>query len=491
MWGRIEISSTNGQKSATFLNSLYVTDKTNSKSYETKPITNVSKNVVSTGDVQGGVFNGSVVAVFANKELGSSSDFLCSTAQTLTKSISFTTSGNGTMTYYVDGLAGGDREWRVTVNGQYVDYVKSSNGILTFDAPAGEVVLKKDSDNLANKRASFIAQVGAKLTNDRGEYTAESYEAYSNAYDKLIYDIEAATTLTALNELGLANRITDMNSKLVSALIELKAAAKELLGSKKVFDAKLYTQDSYQEYSDMYDSIVASIDSATTIDELNEINVTLLRESAELLLKEPLADPDTPIEPPIDPPVDNPTDPPVDDPTDPPAEDTPPTETPTDPPADTPTDTPEDSNDNSGGEASKDIIPDYTDKDSIENVYSIDIVWTDISFAYVSSEMAKWNPTTHSYDTLVNNSGWSDSSGSITIRNHSGAKVSVSVSFEKASAPNGTATLYITGGEFTLDSALGTQYDKAPASVVDITASGAPTEKRVIGTIKIKINGSN
>ena len=495
MWGRIEISSTNGQKSATFLNSLYVTDKTNSKSYETKPITNVSKNVVSTGDVQGGVFNGSVVAVFANKELGSSSDFLCSTAQTLTKSISFTTSGNGTMTYYVDGLAGGDREWRVTVNGQYVDYVKSSNGILTFEAPAGEVVLKKDSDNLANKRASFIAQVGAKLTNDRGEYTAESYEAYSNAYDKLIYDIEAATTLTALNELGLANRITDMNSKLVSALPELKATAKKFLGIKKAFDAKLYTQDSYQEYSDAYDSIVASIDSATTIDELNAINVTLLRESAELLLKEPLADPDTPIEPPIDPPVDNPTDPPVDDPTDPPVddptdppvEDTPPTETPTDPPADTP----EDSNDNSGGEASKDIIPDYTDKDYIENIYSIDIVWTDISFAYVSSEMAKWNPTTHSYDTLVNNSGWSDSSGSITIRNHSSAKVSVSVVFEKASVPNGTAALNISGGEFTLDSALGTTYDKAPSGVVDITARGVPTEKRVIGTIKIKINSIN
>jgi hypothetical protein len=137
-WGRVEISQT-GAKSHKFLNSIYVTDKGNTTYYETKPITNVSKNKLSAGDVEGGVFNKSIVAVFAKKNIVSSSSYL-------SNDISFTAEGNSNMSYYVDGMAAGT--WQITVKnsaGKTVSTQKAtaSNGLLTFNAPGGTVTLTK------------------------------------------------------------------------------------------------------------------------------------------------------------------------------------------------------------------------------------------------------------------------------------------------------------------------------------------------------------
>ena len=137
-WGRVEITQT-GAKSHKFLNSIYVTDKGNTTYYETKPITNVSKNKLSAGDVEGAVFNDSIVAVFAKKNLVNSSSFL-------SNNISFTAEGNSDMRYFVDGMAAGT--WQITVKnsaGKTISTQKAtaSNGLLTFNAPAGNVTLTK------------------------------------------------------------------------------------------------------------------------------------------------------------------------------------------------------------------------------------------------------------------------------------------------------------------------------------------------------------
>ena len=52
-WGRVELSLT-GAPSHKMLNAIYVTDSDNATYYETKPITNVSKNILTAGDVEGG-----------------------------------------------------------------------------------------------------------------------------------------------------------------------------------------------------------------------------------------------------------------------------------------------------------------------------------------------------------------------------------------------------------------------------------------------------
>ena len=134
-WGRVEISNTNSAKSTKLFNAMYVTDAGNTTYYETKPITNVSTNSLSGGDVEGGVFNKSVAAVFVKRNLTKSNR--------LTDTVSFTTEGNSSMSYYVDGLAAGT--WKVTVGGKTIgSYTVSANsGLLTFSAPAGNVTITK------------------------------------------------------------------------------------------------------------------------------------------------------------------------------------------------------------------------------------------------------------------------------------------------------------------------------------------------------------
>ena len=134
-WGRVEITSS-GDKTTRFLNAMYVTDKSNTTSYSTSAISAVSKNSLSGGDVEGCVFNKSVAAIFAKKNLSNSSS-------RLTGTVSFTTSGNSSMQYYVDGLASGT--WQVKVGSTTVGSftVASGSGLLTFTAPAGNVVLTK------------------------------------------------------------------------------------------------------------------------------------------------------------------------------------------------------------------------------------------------------------------------------------------------------------------------------------------------------------
>ena len=134
VWGRVEISPSAEAKSDKFLNAIYVTDKGNTTYYETKPITNVSTNSLSTGDVEGGVFNKSIAAVFVKRNLISKSSFL-------SKDVSFTTTGNSSMSYYVDGLETGD--WQITVGSNVIGTATASNGLLTFTAPAGKVTLTK------------------------------------------------------------------------------------------------------------------------------------------------------------------------------------------------------------------------------------------------------------------------------------------------------------------------------------------------------------
>ncbi len=63
-------------------------------------------------------------------------------SETLTGSLSFTTEEEGALHYYVMGVSGG--EWTVEANGRTVTKasVKDNEGILTFTAPAGNIILK-------------------------------------------------------------------------------------------------------------------------------------------------------------------------------------------------------------------------------------------------------------------------------------------------------------------------------------------------------------
>ena len=121
-WGRIEIVHTSNKTSATFMNVIYVTDKGNKNAATVESITNAE-------GLEGGVFQGQIVGLFATSRTGANTALSC------------TTKGNGNMSYYVSGVAAGN--WTVSVNGQSVGTFAATaeGGLLTFTAPAGNVTI--------------------------------------------------------------------------------------------------------------------------------------------------------------------------------------------------------------------------------------------------------------------------------------------------------------------------------------------------------------
>ncbi|MBR2351108.1 MAG: heparinase II/III family protein [Clostridia bacterium] len=125
-WGRVEIIYATPKASVTFMNVLYVTDKGNKN----------AASVVSIEDaigLEGGVFEGRIVGLFASARDGADETLSC------------TTSGEGYLDYYVSGVAAG--EWSVSVNGaDYGTYTATEEGgLLTFTAPAGKITISPTS----------------------------------------------------------------------------------------------------------------------------------------------------------------------------------------------------------------------------------------------------------------------------------------------------------------------------------------------------------
>ena len=123
-WGRVEIVSTpkTATTAAEFMNVIYVTDKGNKK------MPNVS-DISAANGVEGGVFDKSIVAVFATSE------------ERATTELSFKTSAASSMSYYVAGVKEG--KWKVTVDGKSIGTFEATKegGLLTFTAPGGSVVV--------------------------------------------------------------------------------------------------------------------------------------------------------------------------------------------------------------------------------------------------------------------------------------------------------------------------------------------------------------
>ena len=276
-YGRIEIYNPTNEKTTSFLNAMYVTDKGNTSYYATVPVTNVSANISSAGDVEGGVFNDTVAAIFVKKNITNTSAY--NTAE-----ISFTTTGSKTLQYYVDGMGAG--AWKVTVNGKVIGSfpVSKTGRILTFDAPAGNVVLtweKSAAGTVGGTRYALFEALGDMVPNTNGVYTAESYAAYCAAYEQAKATISTAADLTALNAINASTLKANAESLLVDEVVLKKNELKAILGDKTPNTGGIYSDASYAKYSAAYDAILASINNATTVADLDAINVASLKTAAE------------------------------------------------------------------------------------------------------------------------------------------------------------------------------------------------------------------
>ena len=121
-WGRVEITIATGKTDITFMNVLYVTDRGNKNAASVVSVTNAV-------GLEGGVFQGKIAGLFASARTGA------------TEAISCTTKGEGDIDYYVSGVAAG--EWAVTVDGKDCGTYTATaeGGLLTFTAPAGDIVI--------------------------------------------------------------------------------------------------------------------------------------------------------------------------------------------------------------------------------------------------------------------------------------------------------------------------------------------------------------
>ena len=139
---------------------------------------------------------------------------------------------------------------------------------------------------------------------------------------------------------------------------------------------------------------------------------------------------------------------------------------------------------------SSDVILNYSNRGiDYSTVYSVDIVWDDLSFTYTNG-VGTWNPSNHEYDDITGFVGWLDDNGRVIVTNHSNSAINVEIFFVQAKESNGTATLTVENPLFTLASASGTAADSAPTNFSTVTASGIPDNDSIIGTITVSINSA-
>ena len=146
-----------------------------------------------------------------------------------------------------------------------------------------EAKLVTVADVVAAKKAELLGALGTKIGNESQTYTEESYSAYSAAFDEALATINNATDLDALDLINASALKQGAEAKLVTvadAVEAKKAALIAELGEKKLNNGT-YTEDSYATYLNAFDTVCASINGLSTLEGLNEIDVSALKGEVE------------------------------------------------------------------------------------------------------------------------------------------------------------------------------------------------------------------
>ena len=144
--------------------------------------------------------------------------------------------------------------------------------------------------------------------------------------------------------------------------------------------------------------------------------------------------------------------------------------------------------DGSSNSTTGDVIVNINGATDLVPVYSVDVKWESLDFAYNFTSTDVWNPEDHVYDT-TGGGGWSTTSATITVTNHSNVPVRALASFSgnASSLTRNDVTASISNPSFTINSAVGTNPDAAPNGSFTCSVSGVPsvTSGFTIGTITI------
>ncbi len=134
-----------------------------------------------------------------------------------------------------------------------------------------------------------------------------------------------------------------------------------------------------------------------------------------------------------------------------------------------------------------DVNVKFQDDTTTPTVYSVDIVWQDMDFVYVSAGSKVWNADTHEYMNQTVGA-WEHDSADITVTNHSNAEIAVKVTY----TPLGESGVSgeIIDGEFTIGSAVGLDYNAAELKkTARFEISGIPEDETAsnlkVGTVTV------
>lgn len=129
-----------------------------------------------------------------------------------------------------------------------------------------------------------------------------------------------------------------------------------------------------------------------------------------------------------------------------------------------------------------DVTAKYNSSISTVTVYSVDIVWEDMTFTYNEETEKVWNAADHSY-TSTTTGDWDKTTATITVTNHSNAAVTANVAYTPVTNTGVTGTLNTT--EKTLAAGAEGKPDEADALVATLTISGKPNENVTNAGVKI------
>ena len=121
--------------------------------------------------------------------------------------------------------------------------------------------------------------------------------------------------------------------------------------------------------------------------------------------------------------------------------------------------------------------------------YSVDIVWSDMTFTYTEENIHTWNASNHSYRTSTRGS-WDKTQATITVTNHSNVDVQVKITYTPVEGTGITGVLK--SGSAKLKAGSLGEYDNADSMTAKLTIKGTPTdavteEGSKIGTVLVTI----
>lgn len=129
-----------------------------------------------------------------------------------------------------------------------------------------------------------------------------------------------------------------------------------------------------------------------------------------------------------------------------------------------------------------DVTGKYNSTVTEGTVYSVDIVWEDMTFTYNETTEKVWNAADHSYTTTTTGV-WDKTTAKITVTNHSNAAVTATLTYSAEANTGVNGSLNTT--QKVLAAGAEGKPDEADALVATLTISGTPTETVTESGIKI------